>query len=354
MRALCRLKLLPGLLLLLLALALSLTASAASALKPDSLYVSVVPCEDGGARPRETVKIYSRKEVYYLFLPGGADLTGLRLWYDESAGTVMAEGGPCSSGSLLPDLTGKDTLSLDIGKKHYEVKVQRGSGISAMFITTESGSMTWVEKDKENKEPGAMTLLQADGSVSYDGGLDYIKMRGNTAITLSKKNYGIKLSEKAGLEGMGKAKKWCLISSARDLSLIRNRIVYSMAAYVGLPYTPKTAQVDVYLNGSYNGLYLLCEKIEVGTNRVNIRDLEKANEEANGGSLEGVTVTGPVKAKRSTFKAWQLPNEPEDITGGYIIEYENYTQRYQQEESAYTTAQKKVLVVKSPKKASVA
>ena len=147
---------------------------------------------------------------------------------------------------------------------------------------------------------------------------------------------------------MGKAKRWVLQGSYRDKTMLRNQIVYTMASYVGLPYTPEVVQVDVYFNHEYNGIYLLTEKIEVNKSRVDINDLEAANKAVNDQPLDSYPTVGYASAKKGRYKAYNLPNDPEDITGGYIIEYENMTDRYKSEKCAYRTTRGKVLLIKAP------
>ena len=46
-------------------------------------------------------------------------------------------------------------------------------------------------------------------------------------------------------------------------------------------YCTENALVNLYYDGEYRGCYLLSEKVEVGSGRVDITDLEELNEEAN-------------------------------------------------------------------------
>lgn len=74
---------------------------------------------------------------------------------------------------------------------------------------------------------------------------------------------------------MGSAKKWILIANAFDNTLLRNTTAFAIAKLLNLAYTPDAQYVDVYANGNFLGNYLLTEKIEVGKNRVSVRDLEE-------------------------------------------------------------------------------
>ncbi|MBQ9264267.1 MAG: CotH kinase family protein, partial [Clostridia bacterium] len=88
--------------------------------------------------------------------------------------------------------------------------------------------------------------------------------------------------------------------------------------------------------------------------RVNIADLEKATKKLNDEPLSSYQMVGSKGAVKGKYKGYNIPNDPEDISGGYLVEFESYTVRYKQEKSAYTTKKNDVLVVKSPEYASQA
>lgn len=142
----------------------------------------------------------------------------------------------------------------------------------AMYIDTASGSMDHVHEAKGNEEQGNMRLYAADGTLNFIGRLEHIQSRGNATFYKPKKPYGIKLADGADLLGMGEAKKWVLLANAGDGTNLRDKLCYDFAAEAGLPYTPKCEWVELYLNGEYAGLYLLAERNEVHTQRVNLRD----------------------------------------------------------------------------------
>jgi len=101
-----------------------------------------------------------------------------------------------------------------------------------------------------------------------------IRGRGNsTWINFDKKPYRLKFDEKTDLFGMGKSKDWILLANALDLAMMRNFTVFRMAQqFEGCKYTTDCEFAHVYLNGQYNGLYLITEKVEEGKNRVEVGD----------------------------------------------------------------------------------
>ena len=100
-----------------------------------------------------------------------------------------------------------------------------------------------------------------------------IKVRGNSTSSAPKKPYNIRLTESTSVFGMGGSKKWCLLSNPYDKTLMRNKLSYDMADAMGMSYVSESEYVDLYVNGSYRGNYLLVESVGVGKDRVDI-DIE--------------------------------------------------------------------------------
>lgn len=319
--------------------------------KKDTFYVSVSAMEDGGSMPADAVMMQRVNGKYYLFLPGNVKLKDARVWF-SGGGTVTLGGKTLHSGDKTSALAAGKAVKLKFMNKDYTLNVMQGSPVAALFINTATGSMAKVDKSKTYKEEGSLRLINTKGLFDYDGALEYIKLRGNTSATFSKKSYTIKLNQKKDLLGMGKAKKWVITGNSRDHSLLRNQIVFAMADYVGLPYTSKCRQVELYLNHVYNGTYILQEKVEIGKNRVDITDLEKATQLVNSKPLESYKSAGARKVARNKFKYIDIPVNPEDITGGYLVEYEDWQLRYKDEPCVYTTAKGKLIMVKEPEYAS--
>lgn len=145
----------------------------------------------------------------------------------------------------------------------------KSGNVPTMFIRTASGTMDIVTAKKGNKEFAVIQLLDASGEPDYIGtGEDTIKGRGNSTWELDKKPFKLTLSEAAGLLGMERSANWVLLSNGFDETNLRNKLVYDFASAVNTEWTPHCEFVDVYLNGEYNGLYLLSERVEVSENRL--------------------------------------------------------------------------------------
>lgn len=340
-------KAVPAALAALIIFCLSGIAAAASA-QPE-FWIS----PDGSLSVDAITYTKTEKGKYYLLLPANVNTDNLCFGVGEGVNFSL-KGKSISSGDSASALKAGE-FSIKINRKSTTLHVMTGSeGLPALYITTESGKLKYIESSKEHKEPGSLVFVGPKGDVQYRGSLEHIKTRGNSSMTFDKKNYQIKLENGTNLMGMGKAKKWILTGNYRDKSLIRNQIVYDLAEASGLKYTPEHCPAEVFINHEYRGLYLFSEKVEVDDDRVDIRNLEKASKEANGDPLDSYKLIGKKASTKGKYKAYDIPNNPEDISGGYLLEYESYPVRYKSEASAYTTKKGAVLVLKSPEYASQA
>lgn len=146
---------------------------------------------------------------------------------------------------------------------------------------------TWVEASY-TLELGTKVF----GSGEYEG-TGQVKGRGNSSWTYDKKPYSIKLDSKASWLDIPKTKKYAVIPSYNDGSLMRNYITYKgFAGLYGIGYVPKCEFVDVYLNGEYNGIYLLTERIDIEKSKVDIEEADADN--MSGGYLIEKDVNGRV------------------------------------------------------------
>lgn len=107
-----------------------------------------------------------------------------------------------------------------------------------------------------------------------------IRYRGNSSRFFEKKGLKIKLINKKGndndypLLGLSSDSDFILHGPYLDKTLIRNYLGYNITGEV-MEYSPNVRYCEVFINGEYQGVYLLVETIKVNKNRVNISKLEK-------------------------------------------------------------------------------
>ena len=107
----------------------------------------------------------------------------------------------------------------------------------------------------------------------------FIKVRGRSSNFASpKKSFRIKFATKQKiLDIKGKEKKWTLIANHFDRSFLRNFLAFKISDLIGLKFSPRCRPVDVLINGNYRGTYYICDKLEVGKNRLNITKMEETD-----------------------------------------------------------------------------
>lgn len=294
-----------------------------------------------------------KDDTYYLFIPGNVAKQKL-IWAFNGVKTININDREISPGQTYDETEGKYLVSLETpdGIQEYQLEILYTSAISSMFIETDSGSMAYIHESKENKEGGSFVLLDSNGDIYENGRIESMNCRGNSSWEeTDKKAYKLKLCEKTDFFNMGKSKKWLLIANAFDDTLLRNVVAFDIAQSMEMAYTPEVEFVDVYANGEFIGNYLLSEKIEIGKNRVNITNLEEEMENINECNLAEYEFFMEPQGRLFSTKGYRIENNPEDISGGYLLELET-SDRYGLEASGFLTSRMQPVVFVSPEYAS--
>lgn len=279
---------------------------------------------------------------YYLFLPSWAEG---RLIQTEGSGlqTVSGEG---SKSFSLPILSSGQSFRLEGGQT---LTILTGSQIPSVYLTLKH-DLSHISSDQEQSDSGQALILSGDGETVYAGGLEKIKGRGNTSWEQEKKPYNITLQDSVTLPGMtGQTTDYSLVSSS-DLTFLRNRISNEMGELAGTG-SMACIRVSLYINNSFEGVYELYQRIT--PENMNLTDLEELTEQANPlrseESLNQLTtgLTLDDWNQSITGKWWDYENNPENITGGYILEADN-AMRYSGEASGFILESGAYMVAKSP------
>ncbi len=107
-----------------------------------------------------------------------------------------------------------------------------------------------------------------------------IRYRGNSSRFFEKKGLRVKLVTKNGndkpykLLGLSKESDYALHGPYLDKTLIRNYLGYNITGEI-MEYSPNVRFCEVFINGEYQGVYLLVETIKVNKNRINISKVDK-------------------------------------------------------------------------------
>lgn len=294
----------------------------------------------------------------YLFLPATADRSDLTVEVETAVSemTVTLDGEPLVSGQT-DIFAKKDVFALTVGGRDCGTLHVMQSDLPCVYLHPETGNTDYLDSHKRVVQTGSVLMLGADGSVEYDGALEKLEQHGNSSWDYSKKKpYNIKLPKKQSLYGMGKAKKWVLLSNYLDHSMLRNTAAEYLAEQTGIPFPMESVYVDLYSGGSYRGTYQLCEKAQVSETRIGLTDLEAATEDENGAPLkEYEHIYAGAKGKEyqpDAYRYYDIPCDPEDITGGYMVEFQLFNRYPNKTKSGFVTSRGQAVQIDAPEYAT--
>lgn len=237
--------------------------------------------------------------MIYILVPNGSDLKNLKLKFlNKDKGTYKYD-------------TVKD-FSDFAHPQEYTVKSSSGDAkiwkivlcnLPVLTITTPDSQLI---VSKENSvENCTIKLFSLD--LCADLGNARIKVRGNSTALQAKKPYNIKLSKSQNILGMKSSEKWVLLSNPYyDRSQLHNALAFEIARLTDYKWVQSGRFVEVLLNGVYQGLYYLCEKIDVEKGKIEIKELASDDvdeKKITGGYLleTDIFVEGSTSQEKNSF-----------------------------------------------------
>lgn len=289
----------------------------------DYLPISVLVSCSGITRE---IRLYVSEGKCYAFLPAYADVTRLSYDFDDAKYEVSLKGKKLSKGECLQGIETNTEYEFEMKDGEdavfaYTMVFMQSQNLPSVFIDTVSGSMDYVDCVKGNEEPGEFLCITADGKTDSQCAMNRIKGRGNTSWSgIGKKNqYNIQLEKETDVLDMGSAQNWIIQANKFDVSMMRNKLAYDFAKDIGVPYAVDSRFTDMYINGKYMGTYQVIEKIETGTNRIDI-------DEETGYVIErDFREKDPNKSFETSYGTYAI-RSPKDITAqehDYIAAYVN-------------------------------
>lgn len=176
--------------------------------------------------------------------------------------------------------------------------------LPVLFINTADNAPI-VSKEEYLKATCYLDILDLDNYEalgSKDSPINLqIKGRGNASwLNSDKKPYRIKFDKKQEFMGMSKNKHFTLIAHVGSYTqFLTEATGFELGKMIGLAWTPEMAPLELVVNDEYLGIYFLTEHIRIDENRVNI------------------------------YEQSDSCTNPDEITGGWLVEIDNYTDPYQ-------------------------
>ena len=140
----------------------------------------------------------------------------------------------------------------------------------------------------------ADTLTHKGQRVDYEGYVA-LRYRGNSSYNRSdKKPYSFRTLDKSleqdgqkkkvEILGMGKDNNWALLAPFSDKSMIRDMLAFELSR-PWMEFVPQGRFCEVVLDGTYYGVFVLCEVVSKGKHRLNLPDPAVEGDGLTGGYI---------------------------------------------------------------------
>ena len=128
----------------------------------------------------------------------------------------------------------------------------------------------------------ADTVAHPGQHIDYNGHIA-LRHRGNSTYNDSrKKPYSLRTlaepmwrgdakKKKVSLLGMGKDNNWALLAPYADKSMMRDLLAFEISR-PWMEYVPQGRYCELFLDGTYYGVYILCEVVSKGRHRLDLED----------------------------------------------------------------------------------
>lgn len=310
-------------------------------------------CWDVDGREISILPFEKKERTWVLFVPAALKGKDPVIRIDQDTDLVWGDQTIPNGGTLkVEQFLGQPvTAAFATGRRIGEVTVMMGSEIPSLFFTIDPDELRRINANTKLtiRKDGSLIMLNGDGSIGAEDSVPGFKTRGNSTFFAGKRAFQFKMEHKAPLCGMERNKTWILLANWFDISLVRTQMVFDLYRDMGMKYTPDCRQAELYINGSYYGTYLLTEKIQMKKGRLEITDLEEALEGLNGEDAYDGAAWRKGRGKIVSRMRWFDIQEPEDITGGFLLEIEKELHYSQMNDVAgFVTEKGTCVVIKEP------
>ena len=148
------------------------------------------------------------------------------------------------------------------------------TGLPILYLNTEVATS---DITRDSYVLGDLKLITENETKEYTFSKkkEGIKGRGNYSWSgTDKKGYNIKFDTPQSFFGLPESKKWCIISNYFDHTFMHNKFASILGTEIyNTGWNSTFNYVDVIINKEYRGQYILCEKIAIEENKINIQDI---------------------------------------------------------------------------------
>jgi|GEM_PF-1952547 len=294
-----------------------------------------IPFKRGGVDTVLEGFFSQKEEAWYFVLPFKNAETGNSIKVDIFAGTdhtVLDM--PCEQAMS------EEGYNFSYDGTNYRMCMLVADDTESMFMDSDNGrGIKYLYEDKANTLSGGLTTFGTDGSVLYKNTVKSISGRGNDSYSTStdrKNSYALQLRGEEGILGLPANDDFVLLSGFRMTSIYSYMLERDLMKSLDIPYLEDYRIVNLYVDNEYQGMYMLTGSQEIAPDRYDLVDLNAKMAEVNARSLKSYEMKSWMSEDTLATKYWyDIPNNAEDITGGYLLELD--IKDYPESRSRFTT-----------------
>ncbi len=191
--------------------------------------------------------------------------------------------------SSSEELIQESSSSAVVEEEMFTYDYKLFDSLPKISITTDDGNNDFATvPDRTNKwdyTSAKISVSNCETEYQLSNVTGGVKVRGNYTANYDKKPFRIKFDKKQKMLGLNndlKAKSWVLLADVKDSSMLHNAYSFYLGNQLlgqhGL-YSSDFTPVSLEINGTYWGMYLLCEQQQVNAGRVDICDVEDLDDD---------------------------------------------------------------------------
>ena len=183
--------------------------------------------------------------------------------------------------SPFVDMDTKITYTISKGSASFQgeksvrlLAADSGHNGYQLYLTLPTSLNNVTREDYTPASVVAKMIQNGSETIVHETANANLRGRGHSTWEASKKPYRLRFEKNTSIFGMPEAKNYVLLAEYADKSLLRNVFTHKLSSRLSnLPYTLKTRFVELYVNTTYLGVYVLTEQVEIHKNKLNIESI---------------------------------------------------------------------------------
>lgn len=195
--------------------------------------------------------------------------------------SLTIDGKKAESGVTIFDFKKPVTLTVTNAQqtKNYTIYVHSYTGLPVLWIETTNREDISVDnkyynaafklvEDVKTRAPG--DIIEASVKIKNVGEIKWYVSDVYPSQQIGKNSYAITFTKNISLLDEPQNNDWELFTNADDNTMLRNQTAFYMGKISNLSFTPRFHYVEMMLNGRYYGTYMLGDRLENNTYRINV------------------------------------------------------------------------------------